>query len=92
MLYMVVERFKDAQAGPVYTRFRERGRLAPDGLDYLDSWVDLPGGRCFQLMQTNTRALFEAWIDGWRDLIDFEVVPVLTSAEAAQAVLDAQPS
>jgi Protein of unknown function (DUF3303) len=91
MLYMVVEWFKAGQAGPVYARFREHGRQAPDGLEYVDSWVDLPGGRCFQLMQTDTPALFDPWIDRWRDLIDFEVVPVLTSAEAAQAVLDARP-
>jgi predicted small metal-binding protein len=88
MLYMVIECFKDGQAGRVYARFRERGRQAPDGLTYLDSWVDLPGGRCFQLMQTDTRDLLEAWMAHWSDLIDFEVVPVVTSAEAAQTTLD----
>jgi Protein of unknown function (DUF3303) len=85
---MVVERFKGGAAQPVYQRFREHGRQAPEGLVYLDSWVDLPGGRCFQLMRTNTPALFDAWLSHWSDLIDFELVPVLTSAEAARAVND----
>ena len=88
---MVIERFKGGDARAVYQRFRERGRQAPDGLRYLDSWVDLAGARCFQLMQTDSADLFEAWIGRWSDLIDFEVVPVLTSAEAARAVLDARP-
>jgi Protein of unknown function (DUF3303) len=73
----------------VYQRFRERGRQAPDGLVYLDSWVDLPGGRCFQLMQTATPALFDEWMSRWSDLIDFELVPVLTSAEASRSVRNA---
>jgi Protein of unknown function (DUF3303) len=91
VLYMVIERFRGGDAGPVYRRFRERGRQAPDGLQYVDSRVDLPGGRCFQLMQTDAPSVFEEWMDHWRDLIDFEVVPVVTSAEAARAVLDARP-
>jgi Protein of unknown function (DUF3303) len=89
---MVIERFKGGQARPVYERFRERGRQAPDGLVYVDSWVDLPGGRCFQLMHSDTPALFEAWTSHWRDLIDFEVVAVLPSAEAARTVLDGPAS
>jgi hypothetical protein len=85
---MVIERFKGGDAVPVYQRFRERGRQAPDGLVYLDSWVDLPGGRCFQVMQTDTPGLFEQWMSRWSDLIEFEVVPVLTSADAARTVLE----
>jgi Protein of unknown function (DUF3303) len=86
---MIIERFKGGDAVPVYQRFRERGRQAPDGLVYVDSWVDLPGGRCFQLMQTDAPWLLEQWMSRWRDLIDFELVPVLTSAEAARSVLPA---
>jgi hypothetical protein len=89
---MVIERFKGGRARPVYERFRERGRQAPDGLVYVDSWVDLAAGRCFQLMQTDTPALFDAWTSRWGDLIDFEVVPVLSSADAARTVLDGSAS
>ncbi|HEU5452335.1 MAG TPA: DUF3303 family protein [Terriglobales bacterium] len=81
-LYMVVERFKDAPA--VYRRFRERGRLAPEGLVYVSSWVDEGVQRCFQLMQTSDRRLLEQWIANWSDLTDFDVYPVISSQEAAQ--------
>ena len=83
MLYMVVEHFKNGDAAPVYRRFRERGRLAPEGLVYVSSWVDESMRRCFQLMETDDRALLDRWISNWQDLVDFEVFPVMTSAEAA---------
>jgi hypothetical protein len=82
MLYMVVEHFKSRDALPVYRRFRERGRLAPEGLIYLSSWVDEGLQRCFQLMETDDRYLLEQWIANWNDLVDFEVFPVMTSQEA----------
>jgi Protein of unknown function (DUF3303) len=80
--YMVVERFTQG-AAPVYARAAARGRMLPPGLEYVDSWVDEGLGRCFQLMETDDRSLFDAWIAQWRDLAEFEVVPVLSSAEAA---------
>jgi len=86
VLYMVVEKFKHGDPAPVYRRFRERGRLAPEGLRYVSSWVDENLERCFQLMETEERALLEEWIARWRDLVDFEVHPVITSAEAAERV------
>ena len=86
MLYMVVEVFKNSDAVPVYQRFRESGRLAPDGLNYISSWVDDKLERCFQLMETDDRALLDAWISNWQDIVDFEVFPVITSAEAAARV------
>lgn len=82
-LYMVVERFRGGDARPVYRRFRDRGRLAPEGLSYVASWVDEPLACCFQLMETEDRALLDAWMAQWRDLVDFEVHVVVTSAEAA---------
>jgi hypothetical protein len=85
-LYMVVEHFKNKDAVPVYRRFRDRGRLAPEGLRYVSSWVDLKFERCYQLMETHDRALLEAWIANWSDLVDFEVHPVVTSAEAAETI------
>ena len=86
MLYMVVEHFKDGDALPVYRRFRERGRLAPEGLSYISSWVDETLRRCFQLMETDERGLLDEWIANWSDLVDFEVFPVMTSREAAERI------
>jgi uncharacterized protein DUF2834/uncharacterized protein DUF3303 len=82
-LYMVVEHFKGGDAAPVYERFRARGRLAPDGLAYVASWVDLERGCCFQLMETADPRLIDEWTAQWNDLVDFEVHPVVTSADAA---------
>jgi hypothetical protein len=82
MLYMIVEQFKNQDALPVYRRFRERGRLAPEGLAYVSSWVDERFHRCFQLMETDDRNLLEQWIANWKDIVDFEVFPVMTSQEA----------
>ena len=83
-LFMVVERFRNGEAAPVYQRFRERGRLAPDGLTYVASWVDEAMSTCFQVMETADRALLEEWMAHWSDLVDFEVHPVMTSQEAAR--------
>ncbi|HEY3570873.1 MAG TPA: DUF3303 family protein [Thermoanaerobaculia bacterium] len=84
MLYMVLERYKDGAAPEIYRRARERGRLMPEGLRYVSSWVDHDFRTCFQLMETEDASLFDPWIQGWSDLVDFEVIPVRTSAEAAQ--------
>ena len=83
-LFMVVEHFRNGDAAPVYQRFRERGRLAPEGVTYVASWVDEPMTKCFQVMETADRALLEQWMSAWSDLVDFEVHPVVTSTEAAQ--------
>jgi hypothetical protein len=82
MLFMVVERFRDG-AAPVYERARDRGRMAPDGLRYVDSWVEANLSRCFQLMECDDLTLLSSWISQWSDLVDFEVIPVITSAQAA---------
>jgi hypothetical protein len=86
MLYMVIEHFREGDPRPVYRRFAERGRLAPDGLAYVSSWVTDDLRRCYQVMECNDPALLEQWMASWRDLVDFEVVPVITSAQAAQRV------
>ena len=87
MLFMIIERFKPGLAREVYRRFRDHGRMAPDGLRYIASWVDLNFERCFQVMESEDEALVHEWIANWNDLVDFEVVPVQTSAEAAAAML-----
>jgi Domain of unknown function (DUF3303) len=85
MLYMVIEDFRGDPA-PVYRRFREQGRLAPEGLRYVNSWVSRDLLRCYQVMECDDPALFQQWMDRWRDVVDFEVFPVVTSAEAAAAI------
>lgn len=85
-LYMVVERFRGGDPVPVYRRFRDHGRLAPEGLSYISSWVDQRLGRCFQLMETDNPQLLHEWIAQWDDIVEFEVIPVITSAEAASRV------
>jgi hypothetical protein len=89
MLYMIIEHFNAGAAPDIYRRARDKGRQLPEGLDYVDSWVDLDYVRCFQLMRTDDRALIDHWIEKWRDLARFEVIPVRTSAEAARAIADA---
>jgi hypothetical protein len=85
ILYMVIERYRDGDPEPVYRRFRESGRMLPDGLEYVDSWVTADRSSCFQLMRTADAGLFAQWFARWEDLVGFELVPVITSAEAAAA-------
>lgn len=85
MLFMVIERFKNRDAVPVYRRFREQGRMMPEGLKYVDSWVETSYDRCFQLMDCDDPKLFQPWIAAWEDLMEFEIVPVITSIEAREA-------
>ena len=85
-LYMIIERFRNGDPRPVYARFKERGRMAPDGLRYVSSWIDESLTTCWQVMETADRALLDAWMVQWADLVDFEVHPVVTSAEAAARV------
>ena len=86
MLYMVIEHYRGGDPAPVYRRFRERGRMAPAGLGYVGSWVTPNLAHCYQVMDCADRALLDEWMAQWADLVDFEVVPVITSAEAADAV------
>ena len=86
MLYIILERFRNGDPLPVYRRFRDQGRLAPDGLRYVASWVTEDLRRCFQVMECDERRLLDQWISRWQDIVDFEIVSVMTSAEAAAAV------
>jgi len=88
LLYMIVERFRNQDPIPVYRRFRERGRLAPEGLQYLTSWVDEELATCFQLMETVDRTLLDEWAGNWTDIVEFEIYPVISSQEAAERVSD----
>lgn len=83
---MVIEHFRNGDAVPVYERLRERGRMAPEGLDYVASWVTPDLTRCYQIMETPDRALLEQWMASWSDLVEFEVHPIITSKEAAERI------
>ena len=86
MLYMIIEHFKNQDPVPVYRRFRDRGRLAPEGLRYISSWVDEKLERRFQLMETENRKHLDEWVGNWSDLVEFEIYPVISSTEAAERV------
>ena len=82
MLFHVTESFANGDPGPVYRRFRERGRMAPDGVRYVASWVTSDLTRCYQVMEAESREELDVWIRRWSDIVDFEVIPVITSDEA----------
>ena len=86
MLYMIIESFKNGDPVPVYRRFRDQGRLAPEALKYVSSWVTSDMTKCYQLMECEDRHLLEQWIARWSDLVDFEVIPVITSAQAVERI------
>jgi Protein of unknown function (DUF3303) len=86
---MVIEHFVEG-ARPVYERAAEKGRMLPPGLEYVDSWIEERLGRCFQLMETDDPSLFERWTGEWSDLVRFEIVPLVSSAEAAARALNPQ--
>jgi len=81
MQYLIIESFRGRDPVPVYRRFRERGRLAPEGLQYVGSWITEDLARCYQVMECADRRLLDEWLSHWHDLVEFEVMPVLSSAE-----------
>ena len=88
MLYVVIERFKEPGGIAVYRRARDRGRMLPEGLRYVQSWVDVDFTRCYQLMECDDTRLFDEWTAHWQDLVEFEIIPVRTSQEAAAAIAE----
>ena len=86
MLFMIIERFKDQDAVPVYKRFRDSGRMAPEGLKYVGSWIEANFDRCFQLMECDDITLLQQWVAQWSDLVAFEIVPVVPGKETATAL------
>ncbi len=87
MLFMVIERFKDRDALAVYRRFRERGRMTPDGLTFVESWVEANCDRCFQIMECDDVRLLQQWAAHWRDLVAFEFVPVAPGKATAEGLM-----
>ena len=86
MLFMVVERFKEGKAKEIYCRFQEKGRMMPEGLQYIDSWVEVNFNRCFQLMECDDLRLLQEWIFQWQDLVEFEIISIVPSKETAEVV------
>lgn len=86
MLFMVIERFKNRDAVAVYRRSQEQGRIMPEGLKYVGSWIEANFDRCFQLMECDDPCLFQQWVVRWQDLIDFEIIPVVPSQETVEAI------
>jgi len=86
MLFMIIEGFRPGQAPAIYRRYRDRGRMMPDGVRYVSSWIDLDFRRCFQVMEAERESDLRAWMVNWEDLMDFEVIPVRTSAQAVEAI------
>ena len=84
--YMVVEHFRNNDPVPIYRRFRERGRMMPEGLTYVSSWIDERLERCYQVMEADDRALLEEWMANWNDIMEFEVYPVITSKDAVEKI------
>ena len=86
MLFMVIERYKNRDAKAVYRRFRDQGRMTPEGLAYVGSWIEANFERCFQLMECSDASLLQSWVTRWQDLIEFEFVPVVPSKETAEVI------
>ncbi len=84
MLFMIIEHFKAGAVKDVYQRFDQKGRMMPEEVTYINSWVETNFNRCYQVMESPNRELLDEWISNWQDLVEFEVIPVMTSAEARQ--------
>ena len=84
MLYIIIEKFHPGKVKELYKRFEEKGRLMPEGLYYINSWIDENLTCCYQIMETNETGKLHEWISHWNDLSDFEIIPVLTSQEAKE--------
>jgi Protein of unknown function (DUF3303) len=87
MLIMVIERFKNQDARAIHQRFVEKGRMMPQGLTYVDSWVEANYDRCFQLMECDAPGLLQQWVIKWQDLVEFEFIPVVPSKRLGMALV-----
>jgi Protein of unknown function (DUF3303) len=86
MLYMIIETFYPGKVKQLYKRFEEKGRMLPEGLVYLGSWINEELSTCYQVMEADTREKIDEWISHWNDLADFTIIPVLTSTQAKEKV------
>ena len=86
MLYMIIERFHPGKVKDLYMRFEQKGRMLPEGVQYLNSWIDNQVRTCYQVMESDAEEKIHQWINSWSDLADFEVIPVITSAEEKEKI------
>ena len=86
MLFMIIEKFREGKVKEMYKRFEERGRMLPEGVSYINSWINEEVTVCYQLMETDSKEKLQEWINNWNDLVDFEIVSVISSAEAKDKV------
>lgn len=86
MLYMIIERFHPGKVKDLYMRFEQKGRMLPEGVQYLNSWIDNQVRICYQVMESDSEEKIQQWINSWSDLADFEVIAVITSAEAKEKI------
>jgi hypothetical protein len=86
MQFMVIETFRNQDGRAVYRRFRDKGRMVPDGVTFVSSWVSADLGRCFQIMECDDVSLLQRWVTEWSDLIAFEIVPVVPGKDTAAAL------
>ncbi|HMK27773.1 MAG TPA: DUF3303 family protein [Chitinophagaceae bacterium] len=87
MQYMIIEKFHPGKVKAMYRRFAEKGRMLPEGVNYINSWINESITVCYQVMESESPEKLQQWIDQWKDLVDFEVVPVISSAQAKEKVL-----
>ena len=87
MTYMIIERFQPDKIKAVYQRFDEKGRMLPEGVHYINSWIDMDVKTCFQVMESESLAKLQEWVNNWQDLADFEIIEVINSAQAKAKVL-----
>jgi len=87
MIYMIIEKFRAGKVKEMYQRFEEKGRLMPDGVNYINSWINEDITTCYQVMETEEEEKIKEWISNWDDLVDFEVIPVISSAEAKSRIM-----
>ncbi len=90
MQFMVIERFRSGRVKAVYERFAEKGRMLLEGVSYIDSWINEDVTVCYQVMEAAQPQLLQPWIDAWNDLIEFEVIPVISSLQAKEKTFGMQ--
>lgn len=86
MLYMIIEKFQEGKVKALYNRFAEKGRMMPDRVQYINSWINEEVTVCYQVMESESIEGIQEWIANWNDIVDFEIIPVITSAQAKEKV------
>jgi hypothetical protein len=84
---MVIEHYHPGKLKVLYQRFDEKGRMLPDGVTYIDSWINEDITVCYQLMESDSLDKLNEWISNWNDIVDFELIPVISSSEAKNSVM-----